>query len=116
MPETRRKKASKNGPTTKQLKLEETGCQKNINNKIVNSEKDTGSVSTEQNAISDTNMMECINQKHEDHPEQSNLTQLLEAKMDLILTRIDKVEENIESKFSSLVTRVTQLESSVQGN
>ena len=34
--------------------------------------------------------------------------------MDLILTRIDKVEENIESKFSSLVTRVTQLESSVQ--
>ena len=34
--------------------------------------------------------------------------------MDFILTRTDKVEENIESKFSSLVTRVTQLESSVQ--
>ena len=34
--------------------------------------------------------------------------------MDLILTRVDKVVENIESKFSSLVTRVTQLESPVQ--
>ena len=40
MPETRSKKASKKGPTTKQLKLEETGCQKNINSKIVNSEKE----------------------------------------------------------------------------
>ena len=93
MPDTRRKKASKNGPTTKQLKLEETRCQKNINSKIVNSEKDTGSVSTEQNASSDTNMMACINQKHEDHPEQSSLTQRPEAKMDLILTRIDKLKK-----------------------
>ena len=105
MPETRSKKASKKGPTTKQLKLEETGCQKNINSKIVNSEKDTGSVSTEQNDSSDTNMMACISQKHEDHPEQGSLTQRLEAKIDLILTPIDKVEENIGSKFSSLVTR-----------
>ena len=55
-----------------------------------------------------------INQKHEDHPEQGSLTQRLEVKVDSILTRIDKVEENIESKFSSLVTRVIQLESSVQ--
>ena len=59
-------------------------------------------------------MMACINQKHEDHLKQGSLTQCLEAKIDSILTRIDKVEENIESKFSSLVTRVTQLESSVQ--
>ena len=80
----------------------------------MNSKKDTGSVATEQNDSSDTNMMACINQKHEDHSEQGSLTQRLEAKMDLILTRIDKVEENMESKFSSLVTRVTQLESSVQ--
>ena len=39
MPETRSKKASKKGPTTKQLKLEQIGGQKDINSKIVNSEK-----------------------------------------------------------------------------
>ena len=80
----------------------------------MNSETDTGSSSIEQNNSSDTKMMACINQKHEDHLEHGSLTQHLEAKMDLILTRTDKVEENIESKFSSLVIRVTQLESSVQ--
>ena len=68
MPETRSKKASKKGPTTKLLKPEEIGCQKNINSKIVNSEKDTGSVSTEQNDSSDTNMMACINQKQNKSP------------------------------------------------
>ena len=52
-------------------------------------------------------------QKPEDHPEQRSIARRLEAKMDLILTRIDKVEEDIENKFSSLVTRVTQLESSM---
>ena len=80
----------------------------------MNSEKDTTSSSIEQKDSPDTNMMACINQKHEDHLEQGSLTQCLEAKMDLILIRIDKVEENIESKFSSLVTRVTHSESSVQ--
>ena len=80
----------------------------------MNSEKDTGSSSIEQNDSPDTNMMACINQKHDDHLEHGSLTQCLEAKMDLILTRIDKVEENIESKFSSVVTRVTHSESSVQ--
>ena len=113
MPEMRSKKVSKKGPTTKQLKLEETGCQKNISSKIVNNEEETGSISKEQSDSSDTKMA-CNSQKHDDHPEQGSLTQRLEAKMDLILTRIDKVEENMESKFSSLVTRVTQLESSVQ--
>ena len=68
MPETRSKKVSKNGPTTNQLKLEETGCQKNINSKTVNSEEDTGSISKEQSDSSDTKMV-CNIQKHEDHPE-----------------------------------------------
>ena len=79
----------------------------------MNSKKDTGVISKEQNDSSDTKMA-CNNQKHEDRPEQCSLTQRLEAKIDLILSRIDKVEEDIESEFSSLVTRVTQLESSVQ--
>ena len=84
MPETRSKKASKKGPTSNQLKSEETGCQKNINSKIVNSEKHTGSTLKEQNDSSETKMAS-NDQKHEDHLEQGSITQRLEAKMDLIL-------------------------------
>ena len=70
MPETRSKKASKKGPTTKQLKLEETGCQKNTDSKIVNSEENIGSISKEQSDSSDTKIA-CNRQKHKDHPERT---------------------------------------------
>ena len=69
------------GPTTKQIKLEKTECQKSINSKIVNSEKDTGSTLKKQKDSSEAKMAS-NDQKPEDYPDQGSITQSLEAKID----------------------------------
>ena len=42
------------------------------------------------------------------------MAERLKAKMDKILSPIDQIEENIESKFSVLLPRVSDLESKVE--
>ena len=52
--------------------------------------------------------------KEQDQQTQCKMAEPLEAKMDKILSRIDQIEENIESKFSVLSNRVSELESKLK--
>ena len=52
--------------------------------------------------------------KERDQQTQCKMAERLEAKMDKILSCIDQIEENIESKFSVLSTKASDLESKVE--
>ena len=73
-------------------------------------ESDSATTSYRQEEIIEINMAS----KEQDQQIQCKMAERLEAKMDKILSHIDQIEENIESKFSVLSKRVSELESKVE--
>ena len=111
MPETRSgKRGGKKGSSTKQLTLEAASGKKYIANLNTFGESDSATTSYTQEEIIEINMAS----KQQDQQTQCKMAERLEAKMDKILSRIDQIEENIESKFSVLSKRVSELESKVE--
>ena len=111
MPETRSgKRGGKKGSSTKQLTLEAASGKKYIANLNTFGESDSATTSYRQEEIIEINMAS----KEQDQQTQCKMAERLEAKMDKILSRIDQIEENIESKFSVLSKRVSELESKVE--
>ena len=108
MPEIRSgKKGGKKGSSTKQLTLEAADGKKYTVNANTLGESDSATTSNRQEEIIEINMAS----KEQDQQTQCNMAKRLEAKMDKILSRIDQIEENIESKFLMLSKRVSELES-----
>ena len=111
MPETQSsKKGGKKGSSTKQLTLEAASGKKYIANSNTFGESDSATTSYRQEEIIEINMAS----KEQDQQTQCKMAERLEAKMDKILSRIDQIEENIESKFPVLSKRVSKLESKVE--
>ena len=105
MPETRSgKRGGKKGSSTKQLTLEAASGKKYIANLNTLGESDPATTSYRQEEIIEINMAS----KEQDQQTQCKMAERLEAKMDKILSRIDQIEENIESKFSVLSKRVSE--------
>ena len=111
MPETRSgKKGGKKGSSTKQLTLEDASGKKYIANLNTFDESDSAATSYRQEEIIEIDMAT----KEQDQQTQCKMAERLKTKLDKILSRIDRIKENIESKFSVLSKRVSELESKVE--
>ena len=90
--------------------MEATSGEKYIANLNTFGESDSATTSYRQEEIIEINMVS----KEQDQQTQCKMPECLKAKMDKILSPIDQIEENIESKFSVLSKRVSKLESKVE--
>ena len=90
--------------------MEVASGKKYIANLNTYGESDSATTTYRQEEIIEINMAS----KEQDQQTQCKMAERLEAKMDKILSRIDQIEENIESKFSVLSKRVSELESKVE--